>query len=219
MEFSKFFYKIGQHVIDSLKFQKGLNYILGIALTIVLVYSGFDDFWFRTSVSHPTIYMSAFASAVVGGLLPIVSPILIYLYGRARSSKKIALLGLMLGQAALLALLITSTMKVFTGRVAPDHPNGVIALGGFRFGINRGGAFSGWPSSHTAVAFATATALSRFYYKNKKVLVIAFTYAFFIALGVSLNIHWFSDVIAGSLIGYAVGRKIGIDYKKLVSTK
>ena len=217
MKFTKFFYKIGQHVIDSLKFQKGLNYLLGIVLTFILVYSGFDNFWFRTSVSHPTIYAAGFISAVVGGLVPIFAPPLIYLYGRIKSNQKTAALGLMLWQAAFLALIISSTMKVFTGRVAPDHPQGYFALGGFRFGLYRGGAFNGWPSSHTTVAFATATALSNFYYKNKKVLIGAFVYAALIGLGVSLNIHWFSDAIAGSLIGYAIGRKIGIDFRNLAS--
>ena len=34
---------------------------------------------------------------------------------------------------------------------------------------------------------------------------LALTYAFYVGIGVSMTIHWFSDFVAGALIGTAIG--------------
>jgi hypothetical protein len=34
-------------------------------------------------------------------------------------------------------------------------------------------------------------------------------------IGVSLNVHWASDALAGALIGYAVGKTVGKSFTKL----
>ncbi|GAC1413003.1 MAG: hypothetical protein NVSMB66_3740 [Candidatus Doudnabacteria bacterium] len=216
MSFFKLFYKISHHVIDSIKFNKGLNYILAILLTLIIVYSGLDILWYQLSINNRWIYNTGFVSVIAGGLIPIFVPGVIYIIARFRKNIQAQLLALTLGQASMLGLIISSFMKVFTGRVAPEGFSISPTFGGFRLGLYRGGVFSGWPSSHTTVAFSMATALIFLYPEKKWLKWVAFSYAFAIGIGVSVNIHWLSDAVAGALIGYAIGKKIGIDFRKLV---
>ncbi len=125
--------------------------------------------------------------------------------------------GLALGQAAIDAAVITSVLKAFTGRVGPQHnleQNDYSK--DFRFGFLRGGIYQGWPSSHTATAFAMATALIGLYPDNTAIKIGGLTYATLIGVGVSTNIHWLSDFVAGALIGYAIGTIVGNDFRNLL---
>jgi hypothetical protein len=38
---------------------------------------------------------------------------------------------------------------------------------------------------------------------------LAITYAFYIGIGVSMTIHWFSDFAAGAIIGTVIGTVVG----------
>jgi len=38
---------------------------------------------------------------------------------------------------------------------------------------------------------------------------VVITYALYIGLGVSMTIHWFSDFLAGAIIGSAIGAVVG----------
>jgi membrane-associated phospholipid phosphatase len=119
------------------------------------------------------------------------------------------------GQAGLLGLAISSLYKFFTGRVPPE----VLSQGltdisrNFQFGFYRGGVFNGWPSSHTAAAFAVAAALIMLYPNNKTIKWLALIYAFYIGLGVSISFHWFSDFVAGAIIGTLIGTVIGKSFR------
>ena len=214
MSFFKIFHKIGRAVVDSLQFQYGLNYALAGALTYLIVISGLDVAWKDFSLVHLWIWQAGFAAVFVGALVPVFAPLGMYIYGRVRKSLSAQVAGLALGQAAILGLAVSSIIKVFTGRIPPEYEGIAIGNGGFRFGVWEGGAFNGWPSSHTTEAFAMAVALTLMYPGNRAVKIGAWAYAIFIGLGVSTNNHWFSDVVAGALIGYAIGRSIGVRFSK-----
>jgi len=64
----------------------------------------------------------------------------------------------------------------------------------FQFGFLRHGIFWGWPSSHTTIAFSIAVTLFVLYPKNLAVRILALLFAFYIGIGVSMSIHWFSDL-------------------------
>jgi hypothetical protein len=49
------------------------------------------------------------------------------------------------------------------------------------------------------------------------ILICSFTYAFLIGLGVSTNIHWFSDAVASAFIGYAIGKTVGTGFRNLIA--
>jgi hypothetical protein len=64
-------------------------------------------------------------------------------------------------------------------------------------------------------AFAAAATIAGIYRDNIWVQIGAYSYAAFIGLGVSLNVHWASDVLAGLLIGIAIGRTVGDSFREL----
>ena len=83
----------------------------------------------------------------------------------------------------------------------------------------RRGVFDGWPSSHTATAFAMASALAELYSDNNAVVIGAYAYATFIGLGMSVMAHWASDIVAGALIGIAIGKTVGKNFNRLIDEK
>ncbi len=123
-----------------------------------------------------------------------------------------------LGQAALIGLLSSTIYKILSGRVPPP-----IFLSGdlldtsreFRFGVLRGGAIWGWPSSHTTVAFSMAIAFSILYPQNRLLKYVAFLYALYIGFGVSVSIHWLSDFVAGAIIGTVIGVVVGRSFSEI----
>jgi hypothetical protein len=54
-----------------------------------------------------------------------------------------------------------------------------------------------------------AFALVALYPKNKIIRYSAYLYALYIGLGISVSIHWFSEFVAGALIGFAIGNVVG----------
>jgi len=216
ISFSKIFYKIFRHIWESVKYNYGLNYLSAGALTYIILQSGLDWAWYGFSASHRVIFYAAFSAAGLGFLAPAAVPLWLYVSGRIKKDAKRQIIALGLGQAAILGLAASSFIKVFTGRLPPPLFSAFTDVShGFRFGFYRGGVFYGWPSSHTTVAFSIAIALIQFFPNNKWVTFGAWAFALFIGICVSLNIHWLSDAVAGALIGYAIGRSVGINFKKM----
>jgi membrane-associated phospholipid phosphatase len=86
----------------------------------------------------------------------------------------------------------------------------------FRFGFLRGGVFWGWPSSHTTIAFAMAATVVMLLPKQRWLGTIAILYASYIGIGVSMNIHWFSDFAAGLIIGTIIGVVVGKSFSETI---
>ncbi len=211
------FHGMGRHMAGSFIYNYGLNYIVGAAATYGLVESGVDWKWYRNAKDHPWISNTGRISVVAGPIVSVAVPLGLYLYGRSERDIDMQITGLALGQAAIDAAVITSVLKAFTGRAGPQHNLGQNDYSNdFRFGFLRGGIYQGWPSSHTATAFAMATTLIGLYPDNIIVKIGGLTYAALIGVGVSTNIHWFSDVVAGGLIGYAIGTIVGNDFRSLL---
>jgi len=146
----------------------------------------------------------------------------LYYRGKNHDDKNLQVTGLALGQAALLGFTVSSGIKAFTGRHAPDIIDNSLVnnnrketdfSGDFKFGFMERGVFDGWPSSHTATAFAMASALATMYPDNKSVAIWAYSYATFVGLGMSVMAHWASDIVAGALIGVAIGKTVGKSYR------
>jgi membrane-associated phospholipid phosphatase len=215
---TKFFYKIDKNMVGSFTYNYGLNYLAAGAGTIGLMGTNVDWNWYKFSIQNNNkVFKLGYPAVYAGWVVPFAIPFTTYIWGRIDKNEKLQVAGLALGQAALDGWLISTTMKIFTGRVPPTNLNDADDFrGDFRFGFLQGGANNGWPSSHTTAAFAMATTLAELYPDNITVKICAFTYASFIGIGVSTNIHWFSDAFAGALIGYAIGKSVGISYRNLI---
>jgi membrane-associated phospholipid phosphatase len=76
----------------------------------------------------------------------------------------------------------------------------------------RKGIFDGWPSGHATTAVSIAASLSEIYPESRESHVVWYGVAAYVAFGVSTNIHWLSDSVAGALVGYSIGKTVGKSY-------
>lgn len=184
-------------------------HILLIVVTALVVLTGFDWFYFISTQSRE-LQLLLLPAVALGVFVPMLVPLLLLIPDRTRIT------AWALGQAGLIGLFISSLYKAFTGRIPPKMYEVVTDIShGFRFGYMKGGVFWGWPSSHTTVAFAMAFTLIMLYPKNKLVKVFALIYALYIGIGISANIHWFSEFAAGAILGSVIGIVVGKSFYKI----
>ncbi|HLX68218.1 MAG TPA: phosphatase PAP2 family protein [Verrucomicrobiae bacterium] len=206
------------NIIACFKGRRILWHLLAIVLTAILVLSGFDWHYF-TWTRSPEIRSLAFPAVHVGGELPIILPVILIVIGLSARDIRFIRFAAALAQAAIIGSLISSAYKAFTGRVHPSmREMGPDISHVFRFGFWRGGAFWGWPSSHTTIAFAMALTIYLLTPKQRWVGFVAIAYALYVGLGVSVTIHWFSDFVAGAIIGSLIGVVVGKSFNLTTAT-
>lgn len=200
-------------------FVRGWNplwHLAAIGLTALCVTSGFDWYYhllFRGTVLYPL----AFTAGAVGFLIPLILPVVFWIVGALRRDRGVSMTGFAIAQAELVGLLVSYIYKAFTGRAHPDIAGIaplVDATRDFAFGFLERGIFWGWPSSHTAVAFAMAMALVVLYRNRPVIIGFALAYAVYIGLGASMTFHWFSDALAGAIMGSLAGIAAGRTYRE-----
>lgn len=205
---NRFLSTLPRNVIGCFKRRNILCHLIAIVLTFILVTSSFDWFYFRSTRS-PEIRAWMFPAVIVGQAVPMMLPPLFLLLGVVLGNTGIIRAAWAISQAAFIGWFISSCYKALTGRDPLPHGIGHDTSHVFRFGLLRHGIFWGWPSSHTAVAFAMAVTLLVMFPQKRLLCAAALFYAIYIGVGVSMTIHWFSDFVAGTLIGTAIGMTVG----------
>lgn len=161
---------------------------------------------------HPVMAPAAF----IGYSLPVLASVPLYLYGRINNDRSILGAGCAVIQANMIALGYSTALKAVTGRPHPGdsrNDDKKELSREFRFGFMRGGVDWGWPSGHTIVSMTTVMTLATYYPDN--IWIKAFGFPFVGYMMVSMvgshkgEIHWFSDTIAGALMGIAIGYTVG----------
>lgn len=211
-----FILHLGKNLVGCFSKYYLLWHIGAIVLTYVLVAAGIDWRYFE-AVGNPTLQSFFFPAMSIGALLPLVLPALFYATGYLGQNRHTVIAALALVQAEILAFSISAFYKAFTGRIQPPLRNfGMLvdSSNGFHFGFMRDGIFWGWPSTHTTIAFAMAVTLYTLYPTRKFLRYLFLVYAFYIGLGVSINIHWLSDCAAGMIIGTLIGEVVGRSFFK-----
>lgn len=188
---------------------------LACGLTYVLTISGFDGWYFSFFLNSLTKTI-LFPAVVLGFFVPIFSPFILWIVGALKKNTRLATTGFALGQAGFVGLMLSFLYKALTGRAHPSTLTDMSQV--FNFGFLRGGVFWGWPSSHTTVAFAVGLTLYTLYPDKKWVRYLALSYAFYIGLGISMSIHWFSDFVAGAIFGSLVGIIVGRTFYQKIAT-
>jgi membrane-associated phospholipid phosphatase len=205
----RYFLLLLKNSVASFRGYNAAWHIIAITLTYILVVSGFDQYYFL-AMREPVISRMLAPAIPIGGLVPILLPAYLLLSGSLRRDTLRTHIGIVLSQAAILGSVISSTYKAFTGRIQPDLHNTAIDISNsFNFGFWEHGIFWGWPSSHTTIAFAMVFSLVTLFRSNKIIRYSAITYAFYIGIGISTSIHWFSDFVAGAIIGTVIGITVG----------
>ena len=208
-----FFCTLPRNIFRSFAGRNLLWHILAIVATLFSVNSGFD--WMYFEATRPFAgYL--FSAVVLGWRVPVLFPIASYIVGSVRKSGRATYSAYATAQAAIIGLLFSSFYKAFTGRPSPRHSVGTLidTSREFHFGFLKGGIFFGWPSSHTTVAFAMSAAIWTLYPDSKVMRGAALLYALYIGVGVSMTIHWFSDFVAGAIIGTTIGMTVGTVFKE-----
>src|SRR5690606_31028723 len=77
-----------------------------------------------------------------------------------------------------------------------------------KWGVFGGGV--AWPSGHTSSHMALASSLVAFYRDERWLPFVAYPLAATMGLAmIEGDHHWFSDVVAGALVGHAIGWTVG----------
>jgi len=212
-----FFSTLPSNILRSFRGRNLLWHMLAIGATLVTVSSGFDWMYFKATRPFAG-YL--FPAVILGWRTPVIFPIASYIVGFVRKDPRIICSAYATAQAVIIGLFLSSFYKAFTGRPGLRYSARTLidTSREFHFGFLKGGVFFGWPSSHTAVAFAMSAAIWTLYPNCKLVRCAALSYAFYIGVGVSMTIHWFSDFVAGAIIGAAIGTTVGNVFKKRLSS-
>ncbi len=191
-------------------------HVLAVALTYIIVISGLDWKYFLFVRDLP---LRSFLSPAtgLGMLVPIFGLPLLFMIAKLKNNKKLLMITWAVATSAFLAWLISSFYKALTGRVQP--PRGAVTTlidssHNWNFGFFEHGIFWGWPSSHTMVAFAMSFVIITLFPKKKLAVTLALLYAFYIGLGISMQIHWLSEFVAGAIIGAVIGIVVGKSFKR-----
>jgi membrane-associated phospholipid phosphatase len=219
---SKLFDNMGMNALHSITYNYGLNFIGAGLGTWAFIETGIDWQWNRMAYNNDRLAHIGLSALYIGYAVPALTPAAFYITGRFIKNEKLQITGLALVQTLMLTLGIQSVLKMSTGRETPgiisvfDHtrsPRTDDFSGEFNwFSMN---FISGWPSGHTANAFSAAAAIAEIYQDNLPVKIAVYSYAALIGLGVSVNVHWASEVFAGALIGYAIGKTVGKSFSRM----
>jgi len=208
-----FFYTLPSNILRSFWGRNLLWHLLAMSATLLIVSSGFDWLYFKATRPFAS-YL--FPAVILGWRVPVVFPISLYIIGSVRKNLRAICSAYSTAQSAVIGLLISSFYKAFTGRPGLRHSARTLIDNSreFHFGFLKGGVFFGWPSSHTTIAFAMSAAIWTLYPRSKVVRCVALIYALYIGVGVSVTIHWFSDCVAGTILGAAIGITVGNIFKE-----
>jgi len=225
------FHDIGKNFLNSITWNYGLNFVGAGFGTWALIETGFD--WKFRNILYNTVDNTRGVPSLgipmlaAGYLVPVITPVSVYLAGRFRGDAKLQIAGAALLQSLVLTQAFHLPLKMITGRAVPGlisdvffEPNHFIDertddfSGEFHW--FKADFMDGWPSGHTASAFSAAAVLSEIYKDNTLLKVGVYSYAALTAFSVGISAHWVSDVVAGALIGYAVGKAVGVSFNRLL---
>ena len=217
------FHNIGWNTLNSFVYNYGFNFIGAGLGTWGMIETGLDWKWRNTIYDNPWTENLGGPVMSVGGILPAITPLAFFIFGKFGENEKTLVTACALTQTLILTMAIQSPLKMITGRRDPglvnnsyytrigdeDDFSGVFNWFNMDF-------FNGWPSGHTANAFSAAATIAEIYHDSIPVKIGVFTYAALIGIGVTFSAHWASEAVAGALIGYAIGKTVGMSYRKLL---
>jgi membrane-associated phospholipid phosphatase len=195
-----------------------------IASTVMLAESG-GDYEARTWVRR-NVHARGFADAsVVGGyVLPAVVAPGVYAIGLTTGDRKTAYAGAAAVQSLTVTVVTVGMLKWGTGRPFPnngrdplapdalDHPEDARLAALEPFGEHW---ITAWPSGHTAATMSIAAALYGFAPEHAWLGWVGYPLA--LAFGAGMIVgdhHWASDVVAGGMLGHAVGYSTGRGFRR-----
>jgi membrane-associated phospholipid phosphatase len=123
-----------------------------------------------------------------------------YLLGRKNNDARARETGILSAEAVVNSLLVSTALKGITQRVRP-------ATGRERSEFFDGG--NSFPSGHSTHVWAVATVIASEYHDRRSVQIAAFATASAVSFArFAEHKHYLSDVLAGSALGYGIGKYV-----------
>ena len=123
-----------------------------------------------------------------------------YFSGRKKDNARARETGILTAEAIVDSLIVSSALKVASQRARPeaDRERSEFFDGGTSF-----------PSGHSIQAWSAATVVANEYHDNRKVQIAAYGIASAVSVArFTGGKHYISDVLVGSILGYAIGRYV-----------
>ena len=123
-----------------------------------------------------------------------------YFSGRKKDNARARETGILTAEAIVDSLIVSSALKVASQRARPeaDRERSEFFDGGTSF-----------PSGHSIQAWSAATVVANEYHDNRKVQLAAYGIASAVSVArFTGGKHYISDVLVGSILGYAIGRYV-----------
>lgn len=148
---------------------------------------------------------------MMGTFFPILVPGYMYFFSK---NKTLNNTGAVAAQATAVAFLYNNILKAISGRAHPVAGENTGELSrDFKWGFFRRGVFYGWPSGHSMTNAALAMSIASYNRDNPYVVAGCSFFAAYVATSMVLSAkgeaHWFSDAVAGVLMGASIGWYIG----------
>ena len=188
--------------------------------TFLIIQSGLDYRVHNFFVRNTGFEKYSQTGVHIGSKLPALLSVGLLGWGLISPSSRTIAAGSAVLQSFLLATATTGVLKALTGRPGPDPVlyDGIGASATFRFGILRGGVFHGWPSGHMLSNTAAVTSLLHFFNRSTLLHIVGAAYLGYLFVSVTSHgkatMHWFSETISGSLMGYAIGSTVGTRFRR-----
>jgi hypothetical protein len=123
-----------------------------------------------------------------------------YLFGRKKNDDRARETGLLSAEAMVDSVIVEGALKGITQRARPAG------------GVERSEFFDGgssFPSGHSTQAWAVATVIANEYHDRRAVQIAAYGAATAVSVArFTGQKHYLSDVVAGSALGYAIGKYV-----------
>lgn len=200
---------------------KAPYHLAAIGLTPLLIASGADAKVHTAFQGNDNEYFAPGDAA--GYLGPFVLGVPLYTVGKLQHDNETLGAAYTVAQTSVITLSTVSILKAITGRREPDTSSERSAQRqsrDFKFGFLNRGIYEGWPSGHMATITSLATAMTYYYPYKTWVKWVGYGSMAYIMLTISAHnegqFHWFSDGVAGGLIGYAIGKTVGTNMRASV---
>jgi membrane-associated phospholipid phosphatase len=218
------FDRLGPNLVDAFTGWNLVYYGGAVAASGTMAFSGADHEIRVFTQRHLQAKALADTALYAGYILPIVVAPGIYVIGLAANDRVVT----GAASAALQALAVTSATTVLLkwgiGRPFPTNggdPNDPERLTHSEYArqlhpFNFKGDYA-WPSGHVSSTISIAAALTGYYPDHLWIPLVGYPLALLIGAAlVDGDRHWTSDLVAGALIGHAIGYSIGRNFRRMV---
>jgi membrane-associated phospholipid phosphatase len=169
----------------------------------------------RFSNNNPKIKSVGRGISNVGGTYEVGSFAAVAIAGYVFNRPKLRTTTALATQAYITSLVWSTIFKTASGRLRPDHIDPNTLTNSTKFHGPFYTSNSSFPSQHATLAFAAARVYAMEYKNIPAIPIVAYSAASLITLSrLTENKHWATDLIVGSLLGYACGTQVVNNYHR-----